>query len=231
MAERGTPPVRAVVFDLDGTLVDSRRDIAEATNVALRASGRAPLNPSEITGYVGDGARSLLARAARIGESSAEMGPLLAAFLDFYAAHATVHTRLLPGAARVLGRLSGELPLGLCTNKPRRTTDAVLAGLGLGRFFRVVVAGDDLPQKKPDPRPIERIAEQIGMSTASLVMVGDGPQDVECGRRAGARTVGVEGGMLPRERLIASAPDVLIEKLEDLLPLLERWCDPQATSK
>jgi phosphoglycolate phosphatase len=215
--------LRAVVFDLDGTLIDSRLDIAEATNHVLVSSGRSPLDVAEISSYVGDGAKALLARAARIPEDAAEMTALLDAFLDYYAAHATVHTRLLDGAGEVLARLGAELPLALCTNKPRRTTDAVLAGLALTEVFTVVIAGDDLPRKKPHPLPIQTIAERLGAPASMLVMVGDGPQDVECGRAAGARTVGVEGGIQPRERLLAAEPDVVIGSLFELLPLVARW--------
>jgi 2-phosphoglycolate phosphatase len=211
-----------IVFDLDGTLIDSRLDIAHAANHALMKSGRAALSVDEISGYVGDGARLLLARAARVEPDAAELEPLLQAFLDYYAAHATDHTELLPGAHEALSALA-HLPLALCTNKPRSTTNAVLANLRFPAEFKVVVAGDDLPKNKPDPLPLQHIARKLGLSTAQLVMVGDGPQDILCAKAAGSHSVGVEGGIQARERIIAAKPDVLLLSLADLPALLSRW--------
>ncbi len=211
-----------IVFDLDGTLIDSRLDIAYAANHALTESGRSARSVDEISGYVGDGARLLLARAARVEPDAAEVEPLLQAFLDYYAAHATDHTKLLPGAHEALTALA-HLPLALCTNKPRSTTDAVLANLRFPAKFKVVVAGGDLAKNKPDPLPLQHIARELGLSTAELVMVGDGPQDILCAKAAGSRSVGVEGGIQARERLIAAQPDVLLLSLAKLPALVTRW--------
>jgi 2-phosphoglycolate phosphatase len=216
--------LRAVVFDLDGTLVDSLRDIAVATNHTLRAHARSELQESEIARYVGDGARLLLARAARLDPSAAELEPMLRTFLDYYTAHPADHTLLAPGARAALAALAESgFALALSTNKPRQTTAALLARFGLEPVFSVVIAGDDLERQKPDPLPLQRIAEQLGVSAAELVMVGDGPQDVECGRAAGARTVGVLGGIAAHEQLLAARPDAVIETLAELPALVRRW--------
>lgn len=212
---------RAIVFDLDGTLVDSLDDIAAATNHALELHRRSALGRQEIASYVGDGARLLIARAARLDEKATEIEPLLASFIDYYTAHASDHTRLAPGAEHALAALS-RLPLAIVTNKPRATTDALLAGLGIGSRFSVVVAGGDLEKSKPDPLPLFHVAQRLGISATELVMVGDGPQDIEAGRAAGARTVGVLG-IASRERLLAAAPDALIETLAELPDLVARW--------
>ena len=143
-------PVRGIVFDLDGTLVDSRRDIAEAANHALAKHGLAPLPHAELESFVGDGAPLLMARAARLAVEDERVRALVADFLDYYSEHPVDHTGLMPGAEQALTQLS-SLPLAVCTNKPRRTTLAVLRGLALSERFAGVVAGDDLPQKKPDP--------------------------------------------------------------------------------
>jgi phosphoglycolate phosphatase len=132
-----------------------------------------------------------------------------------------VHTRLCPGAESALSALSA-LSLALCTNKPRVTTEAVLAALGLSELFQVVVAGGDLPRSKPDPLPILHIAERLGLSPSELVMVGDGAQDILSGRAAGAFTVGVRGGIQPIERLLAAEPDLLLDSLEELPEALRR---------
>jgi phosphoglycolate phosphatase len=210
------------VFDLDGTLIDSVLDIAAATNHTLAQHGQRERSIDEIRGFVGDGARSLLARAAGVELEDVRLDALLATFLDYYTAHASTHTRLLPCAREILNAHS-DLPLALCTNKPRRTTDAVLAALELRSCFRIVIAGGDLPEKKPDPAPLLHIASALGQSPKDLVMVGDGPQDVECARAAGARSVAVENGIAPRDRLLAARPDALIPSLCELPALLAAW--------
>ncbi|MEI9950974.1 MAG: HAD-IA family hydrolase [Pseudomonadota bacterium] len=214
-----------IVFDLDGTLIDSRSDIANAANHALGAQGFSTLSVSEIANYVGDGARLLLARAARLEPSAPALDTLLESFLAYYAEHPTDHTRLLPGAYEALAQLS-HLPLALCTNKPRSITDRVLANLRLPGAFQVVVGGGDLPKNKPDPLPLQYIATQLGLSPSELVMVGDGAQDIACAKAAGAHSVGVEGGMQGRELLLASEPDILLESLFALPAALEKWLNP-----
>jgi phosphoglycolate phosphatase len=148
---------------------------------------------------------------------------LLADFLDYYAAHATTFTRPLPGALEALSELGSRFPLALATNKPRETTELVLAALGLARYFRVVVAGGDPPRQKPSAEPLCFIAERLALEPSELVMVGDGPQDVLAGRAAGARTVAVRGGMAEEERLLAARPDIVVASLGELPAVIERW--------
>jgi phosphoglycolate phosphatase len=223
VAERGlSHPPRGIVFDLDGTLIDSSRDIVAAANNALSTQGFVTLPAPEIESYVGDGAPLLLARSARIDEDDERIAPLLGAFLQYYTAHPLDHTTVMPGALAALQALAGYA-LAVCTNKPRVTTLRVLDGLGLAPAFRVVVAGDDLPERKPHPAPILHIAQQFGVAGSELVVVGDGAQDVLAGRAAGARTVGVKGGIQPLERLLAAQPDSLIDALDGLPRVIARW--------
>jgi phosphoglycolate phosphatase len=211
--------IRAVAFDLDGTLIDSRRDIAVATNHALACHGFPELELAEIERYIGDGARTLLARAARLDEQAASVSALVESFLEYYTEHATDFTTLMPGALEALEALS-DLPLALCTNKPRRTTLAVLRNLGLETRFEHVSAGGDLSEKKPHPAPILWIAETLRIGPSELVMVGDGAQDILAGRAARAITVGVRGGIQPVERLLAAQPDHVLESLHGLASLV-----------
>jgi phosphoglycolate phosphatase len=214
--------VGAVVFDLDGTLIDSRGDIAAATLHALRSNGFPELPVETLLTYVGDGARPLLARSAALSADDARLDTLYTSFIEYYGDHPLVHTRFCRGAQRVLAELAG-IPLAICTNKPRVTTLKVLEGLGILRCFTVVVAGNDLPRSKPDPLPVQRIAEALRLEAGRVVMVGDGAQDVLAGRGAGARTVGVRDGIQPIERLLAAKPDVLLESLDELPAVIERW--------
>ena len=207
--------VSGVLFDLDGTLVDSRRDIAEAANHALAKNGYLQLPHDELESFVGDGAPALMSRAARLEAKDEKVSGLVADFLDYYAEHPIDHTDLMPGALQALQELEPYV-LGVCTNKPRRTSLAVIRGLKLEARFAGVVAGDDLPLRKPDPAPVVEAARLMGVPVTELIMVGDGPQDVLSGRAAGAYTVGVRGGIQAYERLEAAGPDVMIETLAEL---------------
>jgi phosphoglycolate phosphatase len=213
--------IRGVVFDLDGTLVDSRRDIAEAANHALAQADFPRLTHDELASYVGDGAASLMARAARLDVSDPRTAALVAAFLDYYADHPIDFTRPMPGALEALDAL-GDHALGVCTNKPRRTVLAVLRGLGLEPRFGALVAGDDLKERKPHPAMVREAARLLGLPPQALVMVGDGPQDVLAGKAAGAFTIGVRGGILDFERLAQAEPDLMLDSLHELPDALSR---------
>jgi phosphoglycolate phosphatase len=214
--------IRAVVFDLDGTLVDSRRDIVDAVTFALREANGPARTAAEIASYVGDGARMLLARAFDLPNDDARLDAALDSFLDYYGRHGADHTTLMPGASEALASLPPR-KLAICTNKTRVATELVVDRLGLGRHFDVVVAGGDLPERKPHPLPLFHIAERLGIGPADLVMVGDGPQDVECGRAAGARTVGVLGGFSDDRTLSAAKPDVLVATLREVTAAIARF--------
>lgn len=207
--------IAGIVFDLDGTLVDSRADIAHATNHALSMHGLPTLPTETICGFVGDGARRLIARAAQLPHDAEAVTNLLDSFLEYYAAHACVNTMLMPGAERALDALR-DLPLALLTNKPRVSTDAVLRGLKIERYFRCVIAGGDIPMLKPSPAPFVEIAGRLGAPPSDLIMVGDGPQDIECGRNAGGYTIGVLGGIAAEQSLRDAAPHRILRSLDEL---------------
>lgn len=218
------PRVGGVVFDLDGTLVDSCEDIARAANYCLEHAGFPARTSAEIKEFIGDGSRVLLARATGLAPADPILDEMLERFFVYYTAHAVDHTRLLPGAREVLAALA-HLPRALCTNKPRVTTLALLEGLGIDGEFDVVVAAGDVPHHKPHPAPLERASELLGVACSRLVLVGDGPQDVACARAAGARSIGIsEAIIVPLERLSASGPDAIVA-LADVPALIQHWQD------
>jgi len=220
---------RLVVFDLDGTLIDSRRDIAAATNHALRSAGFAALEEARIASFVGDGARSLLARAAAVDESDPIVDALLSAFVTHYRAHPVEQSPWIPGAPEALAALAARgVVLALCTNKARPVAEAVVEALGVASRFTILCAGGDALGKKPDPRPLLWIAERAGVSVGASVMVGDGPQDVLAARGAGMRSVGVVSGYAPHERLLKAEPDGTLPDLWGLPALIADW--PLATT-
>ncbi|WP_224814669.1 phosphoglycolate phosphatase [Hasllibacter sp. MH4015] len=172
-----------IVFDLDGTLIDSAPDIRLAANGALEGTGAAPLSLAETRGFVGAGAAIFVTRmmAAR-GLPDGMHGDLLHRFVARY--EGAVHlTEIYPGAAEVLAELKGQgHRMGLCTNKPIAPTRAVLAHLDLARFFEVVIGGDSLSVRKPDPAPLRAALDALGEGVP--IYVGDSEVDAETALRA-----------------------------------------------
>lgn len=214
--------IAAVVFDLDGTLIDSSTDIARAANYCLVRAGLPECSEARICECIGDGSRVLLQRAAGLAATDPRLEQMLQDFFVYYTEHAVDHTRLLPGAREVLDQLR-HLPRALCTNKPRVATSAVLKGLGITAEFDAVVAHGDVPETKPHPAPLRRVAELLQLPCEQLVLVGDGPQDVECARAAGAFSIGLaEALIVPLARLSAAAPDIVVP-LAEVPSIIERW--------
>jgi phosphoglycolate phosphatase len=214
------PKPRAVVFDLDGTLIESRGDIAAACNHALAACGRPTLPTEIVRTFVGDGARMLVARAFALSPDAEEVDRALEHFHTYYQANPAKYTHLLPGASEVLAALEASgIAVALATNKPRKTTLLVLEALGLMPRFTAIAAGGDGPLK-PHPFVVELVLGQLAVDPRDAWMVGDGPQDVGAGKAAGTATIGVLEGFVDPARLREAGPDVLLATLHELLPML-----------
>ena len=202
-----TPPA-ALVFDLDGTLIDSRRDLATAVNRTREELGLAPLELAEIVGMVGEGARRLVEKALR-GEVPLEARKLsrrapidrfeevFRRYLEHYRAVLLDTTRPYDGIPEALSRLAARYPLAVLTNKPEDLSRAVLAGLGLLEHFAEVLGGDSLPSRKPDPAGLLRLADRFGAAPAGVLLVGDSAIDAATARAAGARFALVTWGFPP----------------------------------
>jgi phosphoglycolate phosphatase len=206
----------AVIFDLDGTLVDSIGGIAAALNAALVAAGHPAVAPARVRAIVGDGPRLLCLRAlGTAGEDEAVLKRVLRDFRERYTAAPLHETRPYPGVPEVLLRLAPR-PLGVCTNKGRRLATLLLEGLGLQPRLSGLVAEDDLPWRKPDPRPLLALAERLGAPPAATLVVGDGLQDLQAARAAGMPCCAVLGGYTEPALLRAAAPDLLVETVAEL---------------
>ncbi len=221
-------PAEAVIFDLDGTLVDSGADIAAAADHARRTAGLSPLPAAVIIGYVGDGTRRLMERVlAHDPATGRPGGPLatadleagLARFGEYYREHLLDRTRPYPGIVALLDALAPRRLL-VATNKPRRFTEEVLAGLGLAGRFHRVVAGDDGPARKPDPAHLRACLAGTGIAPQRTVVVGDSPNDIMAARRADMPCVAVSWGLTPREALVAAGPTALVDDAATLASLL-----------
>lgn len=211
----------AIIFDLDGTLVDSLPDLAAAVNEMLAERDRPPLPTAAVARMVGDGTPKLVERAlAASGLADAPLGPALDRFLALYEAGATRLTRPYPGVSEVLDQLAAAgHRLAVCTNKPQRATAAVLEGLGLARCFAVVLGGDSLPVKKPDPGPLRAILDRLGVAPSQAAMVGDHRNDVAAAQAAGMRAVFARYGY-GAATLDGLRPDAEIGRFAELPPAL-----------
>src|SRR5262245_54726325 len=222
MTELRHSSIRLVVFDLDGTLVDSRRDIADSANATLVAYGLQPLPEEAIGRMVGDGAPLLVARAfaAAGAEKPADA---LERFLNVYEEHLLDHTRPYPGIPRVLSELERRLALAVLTNKPIEATRRILEGLGLARFFgrERVMAGDGPFARKPDPAGLRHLIDRAESSDTATVLVGDSLIDWQTGLRANVKVCiarygfGGDGfvGSLPADAWTIESPGELLEYL------------------
>jgi len=224
VAGRGTVGTMAlrydhVVFDLDGTLIDSRLDLAAAVNHVRRGLGMSELSVENVCEYVGEGARVLVQRSLGIADS-ARIEPALQTFLEYYGEHLLDHTRPYAGVVDVLDALArAGVTLSVLTNKPEDKSRAILEGLGLLDRFIAVVGGDSVPSRKPDPAGIECLRARTATPPERLLLVGDSDVDMRTAAAAGVAFCGVAWGFKP-EKLRSSAPPLWIAKPAELLDLV-----------
>jgi phosphoglycolate phosphatase len=209
--------VRAFLFDLDGTLIDSRMDLAQSVNAMLRETGRGELSADLIASYVGHGAGQLIASALGPGANEEQRREALAIFLEQYREHKLDFTRAYPGVSEGLQALVG-CPMAVLTNKPERLSVEILEGLQLAQFFRAVYGGDSFDTKKPDPSGALTILKELGAAPADSAMVGDSDVDIQTARNAGMFAVGVRYGFGQHNREKQPA-DLYVDSLAELLVL------------
>jgi phosphoglycolate phosphatase len=210
-------PPRAVVFDLDGTLVDAYAAIHDALGVVLEAFGRAPVAREETRRMVGLGLENLVTKA--VGAENLAEGVRL--FRERYEAVGIESTRLLPGAERVTRSLfENGIGLAIVSNKPARFTRPLLEAFGLSGRFGFIAGPDDGFPPKPAPHMVFMALGTLGVAGRDAVFVGDMPVDIATARAAQTPIVALPTGSATREELLACSPDAIVENLEGLLPLL-----------
>ena len=214
--------IRAVLFDLDGTLIDSAPDLAGAGNDMRLARGLPVLPLEHFRPLVGSGARGMVRKALGVGPEDESFAALRDEFLNRYESRMTQETRLFPAMAPVLQVFDDQqLPWAIVTNKATRFSEPLVRALGLHEQSRALVCGDTTPHSKPHPAPLLEAARRLGVVESDCVYVGDDLRDVQAGRAAGMFTVAVAWGYLGQGEAIAQwGADHVIEAPHQLLNLL-----------
>jgi phosphoglycolate phosphatase len=221
--------IRLLVFDLDGTLIDSRLDLIHSVNAMLQHIGRPALDGHVIASYVGDGAPALVRRAIGDTNDEALFRAAMEYFLGYYRIHKLDHTTVYAGMAETLAGLADpsrsnpskgvRRQMAVLSNKPVNPSRDIVQALGLGEFFVRIYGGNSFLTKKPDPLGVQTILHETGVAADEALIIGDSSIDVLTGRNAGMWTCGVTYGFAPHS-LEEVPPDVLIETPRELGELL-----------
>ncbi len=210
--------VRALIFDLDGTLIDSKQDLILSVNAMLRELGRGELPEETIPGYIGHGAPQLVARALGDGCTDAERQRALEFFLSYYELHKMDTTCAYPGVAETLEQLA-KMPMAVLTNKPVRISVRILDAMGLSKYFRAIYGGNSFGTKKPDPLGARTILRELAAEPREALLVGDSEVDVQTARNAGTLAAAVNYGFGVHDRAAYPA-DIYIDQFGQLATLL-----------
>jgi phosphoglycolate phosphatase len=205
-----------LIFDLDGTLIDSRLDLALSVNAARAHMGLPPLDNELVASYVGNGAPMLIRRAMPADATDTQLEEALEYFLEHYRDHALDNTRLYPGVREAVDRLSAAgKRLAVLTNKPVKVSRTILSGLGVGGSFFQVYGGNSFDFKKPNPVGVEALMKETGVDRDGILLVGDSAIDILTARNAGVRSCGVTYGFQP-DSLADPAPDLLVDDIRQV---------------
>jgi phosphoglycolate phosphatase len=208
--------VRGLLFDLDGTLVDSTADLADAGNWLRAQQGLGPLSVAQVGSYVGDGAESMVRRLLERPEG--DVDDQVEAYKRHYNEHCLDKTRLYPGVSSTLQQLRARgYGMAVVTNKPERISKKMLEGLGVGACFGAVIGGNTCLNKKPHPEPLLRACADIGIAPKACAMVGDSRVDIEAGHNAGMPSLALLGGIDAEDLLRAAGPGHVLTLFTELL--------------
>ena len=214
-------PVRALVFDLDGTLIDSKLDLIHSVNATLTEMGRAKLSDEVISSYIGHGAPMLMSRALGGVAKEEELARGLAYFLEYYEAHKLDNTCLYPGVAETLAKLSErKIAMAVLTNKPVKISVRILEALGVVKNFQAIYGGNSFETKKPDPLGAKTILEEFRVNAGDAMMIGDSEVDIQTARNAEMIATAVNYGFGIHDRAQHPA-DIYLDRMSDLLEVVE----------
>ena len=210
--------IRALVFDLDGTLIDSQQDLINATNATLRELGRGELPAVTVSSFIGHGAAKLVSRALGPNATEREQSDALQIFLRRYEANKLDYTRAYAGVSEALEKLF-PMPMAVLTNKPLLPSKQILESLGLAKYFAVIYGGDSFATRKPDPLGAQEILRQFTVVPGDALLIGDSEVDVQTARNTGMFAATVNYGFGVHDRATFPA-DIYLDRLTDLVPLL-----------
>jgi phosphoglycolate phosphatase len=206
-----------LIFDLDGTLIDSKKDLVNAVNSTRAHMGMPPLGDETVASYIGNGAPVLIRRALGVEATEDEVKEALEFFIECYRDHALDYTRLYPGVAPSLERLaSAGIDMAVLTNKPVRISRFIVDGLGVSARFGQVYGGNSFDFKKPNPIGIQKLMDEFGAARDRTMMVGDSSVDILTACNAQVKSCGVTYGFQP-ETLVEPRPDLLVDRMEELV--------------
>lgn len=209
-----------IIYDLDGTLVDTREDIALAANHMLRELKLPELSHSEISGFVGRGVFYLISNCLKSQDLKlVEKGIRL--YRDYYAKHMLDHSVLFPGAREILDYYRAQKQI-VMTNKPDPFSTNMLKALGVAEYLSQIIAGDTVYPKKPDPQGILAMMEQYKVNAAGVLFIGDSLIDIETARNAGVPIAVLTHGFSDREQLQSQAPELIADSFTELLQILKQ---------
>lgn len=212
--------LKAVLFDLDGTLIDSEKDIAEAANFTRVHYGLKPVSDSTIATFVGNGVMVLLSKALET-KDEVRIQEAHEVFKSHYRDHCADHTKVFPGILELLEAFKKKgIKMGVVSNKPQEFTDAILEKLGLVGYFEVAFGPEATVNRKPHPEPLLTALKRMGVSTSEAVMIGDSVVDIEAARAAKVLVGVFTHGYGTRETLSASDPDWLVDSPKEFLEIL-----------
>jgi phosphoglycolate phosphatase len=207
--------IELLIFDLDGTLIDSKTDLVLSVNATREQMGMGPLSPEVVSSYVGRGVSVLIRRSLGEGATEADIEKATEIFLRYYREHMLDHTVTYDGVREGLEQLNGRCNMAVLTNKPVNFSRAILDGLGVARHFSFIYGGNSFAQKKPDPVGVFTLMQDLKASAPGTMMVGDSDTDILTGRNAGVWTCGVTYGLAPHT-LKTTRPDILVNNLREL---------------
>jgi len=216
--------LKAIIFDLDGTLVDTAPDLMAATNHTLAVAGRTAISDAQLRSFVGHGSMALI----RLGLEAtgglleeARMKQLQTEFLDFYGRNIAVHSKVFPGLLPLLDEAKASgLKMGVCTNKVEHLSNRLLSDIGLAHYFDAVVGGDTLPVMKPNVAPYEELARRMGVDAKRSLMFGDSETDIRTAQNVGVPVIAVSFGYTS-SHVSAFNPTYVIDHYDEAWPLVK----------
>ncbi|MDU6410205.1 MAG: phosphoglycolate phosphatase [Yersiniaceae bacterium] len=215
--------IRALAFDLDGTLVHSAPGLAQAIDLALAEAGLPQAGEARVSTWIGNGADVLAERALAWAqpENTPDTAPFRARFDHFYAQTVEHGSQLFPEVRDTLAQLARHgLPMGLVTNKPTPFVAPLLTALGIADYFSLIIGGDDVVVKKPHPAPLYLMLGKLGVRATEMAFVGDSRNDIQAAQAAGCPSIALTYGYNYGEAIALSQPDCVIDRFADLLPTL-----------